>query len=160
MSTQEGGIRPRKQSTGMDQFDFEIFDGTYWVTLNDHVHFYVGAESLGNSTQGRRRYTVQSSMYDGDWEVHSTASSVTEQVTINILGTDQIEVTDSISRLMDAFTQSVYNIRVTRDIVRETWRCFPAEWSIDRGQIQSHNLRAQMRLSIPRFPKLTYEAVV
>ena len=159
MPTQEGHIRPR-QSAKMKGFDVEIFDGLHWVSLNDHVHYYVGADSLGNSQQARRRYTVQSSMYDGDWEVHSTASSVTESLSVHILGVDQIDISDGIIQLQQVFTQSVYNLRVTRDTVRETWLCYPAEWSIDRGQIQSHNVRAIMTLSIPRFPKITYEAVV
>lgn len=159
MPTQEGGIRPR-QSGGMTQFDVEIFDGVRWVSINDHIHYYVGSDSLNSSTQGRRRYTVQSSMYDGDWEVHSTASSVTEALTINLLGVDQIDISDGLIQLQEIFTQAVYNIRITRDTVRETWLCYPAEWSIDRGQVQSHNVRAQMKLSIPRFPKITYEAVV
>jgi len=156
--TQAGGIRPR-QTAKMVGFDVEVFDGRHWVTLNDHVHFYVGSDSLGNTSQGRRRYTVQSSMYDGDWEVHSTASSVTESITVNLLGVDQIDISDGIIQLTEIFTQAVYNLRVTRDTVRETWLCYPAEWSIDRGQIQSHNVRAQMKLSIPRFPKVTYEAM-
>jgi len=157
--TQEGGIRPR-QTSKMTGFDVEIFDGIRWVTLNDHVHYYVGADSFATSQQGRRRYTVQSSMYDGDWEVHSTANSVTEQVTVVVLGVDQIDISDGIIQLQEVFTQPVYNVRISRDTVRETWLCYPAEWSIDRGQIQSHNVRATMTLSIPRFPKVTYEAVV
>jgi hypothetical protein len=159
MPTQEGSIRPRRVS-GMESFDFEVYDGVRWVTLNDHIHYYVGAESLGTSQQGRRRYTVQSSMYDGDWEVHSTANSVTESVSVHITGVDQIDVSDSLLQLEEIFVQPVYNIRVTRDSVRETWTCYPAEWSIDRGQVQSHNVRAVMTLSIPRFPKKTYQAVV
>jgi len=159
MPTQEGHIRPRNRD-GMQSFDFEVYDGVRWVTLNDHLHFIVGADSLQGSQQARRRYTVQSSMYDGDWEVHSTASSVTESVTVDVLGVDQIDVSDGLLLLEEIFTQAVYNIRVTRDSVRETWTCYPAEWSIDRGQVQSHNIRAQVRLSIPRFPKKTYQAVV
>jgi hypothetical protein len=158
VTTQEGGIRPRLQR-GLDSFDFEIFDGVRWITLNDHVHFYVEGDSLSSSTQSRRRYTVQSSMYDGDWEVHSTASSVTEQVGVYILGIDQIDIADQIMMLEDAFTQSAYSIRVTRNQLRETWRCFPAEWTLDHGRIMSHNVRALMKFSIPRFPKKTYEAV-
>ena len=159
MPTQEGHIRPRRTG-GMTLFDFEVYNGSRWVTLNDHVHYNIGSDSLGASAQSRRRYTVQSSMYDGDWEVHSTASSISESVTVNIIGTDQVEVADLLMALQEMFVQSVYNIRITRDALRETWLCYPAEWSIDRGQIQSHNIRAQMRLTIPRFPKITYEAVI
>lgn len=158
-TTQPGMIRPVKQG-GMAGFDFEVFNGVTWVTLNDHINFYVGGDSLGSNTQGRRRFTVQSSMYDGDFEVHSTASSVTEQVTVYVLGATQLDVSDNIESLRKWFSQATFNIRITRDEVRETWRCFPAEWSVDRGQVMSHNKMAQMRLSIPRFPKVTYEAVV
>jgi hypothetical protein len=156
--TQLGRVRPHNVAE-MEQFDFEIFDGVRWISLNDHLNFVTGADSFSAVSQARQRWTAKSSMYDGEWEVHSVLSQVNETITIDILGADHIQVAENIMWLQEMFTQDVYTCRKTMDAMRETWRCFPAEWGLNRGQTMSHAIRAQMKLSIPRFPKAVYEAV-
>lgn len=154
----EGMIRPVKPRDGL-RFDFQVHDGIRWVSLNDHLNFIVGGDSFQSVSQGRKRYTVQSALYDGDWEVHSTASSVTEGITIDVLGSDSIMVAENLDWMRKAFTQSVYNCRKITNDLMETWTCFPAEWAINSGQVFTHHTRAQVKLSVPRFPKINYEAI-
>lgn len=160
MSDRAFGVdHPPRTQRGLNYFDIEVHDGVYWMTVNDTFRYRATARALESSTQQRRRKMVSSSMYDGEWEVHSTLGNVEEKIEIDVYGADQVEVTENLQKVIAAFSQRVYNVRVTRDNAREIWRCFPAEYSITRGQINSHNRRATIALSISRFPKVTYEVM-
>ena len=148
---------PKVFHNGLQYFDIEVHDGIGYVSLDDGYNSVATSKSLQRSQQGRHRTTVTSSVYDGEWEVHSTLGNVTETVEVYVHGADQISVTENILRLTDAFSQSLYNVRVTMDDNQETWRCFPAEYSIERSQVFAHNKMAVVTLQVPRFPKVTYE---
>jgi hypothetical protein len=148
---------PKGSAVGLKYLDIEVHDGVSWLSLNDHHRYTAGAKSLETSTQGRRRHTVSSAMYDGEWEVHSTKTNVQETVEVYIEGEDQTLITTYQNRIIEAFSQSLYNVRITRDDDVEIWRCFPAEYSIKRGHVNLHNFRSEVTFSVPRFPKVTYE---
>lgn len=141
-------------------FDVEVWDGAAWLSLNDHLNYRIADGTLEQSTQGRTRNIVASAMYDGEWETHSTETNVSELIVVDILGQDQNHVTENWLALRDAVQQVTYNVRITMGNHRETWRCFPAEWSLNRGRVMANNVRMQVRLTVPRFPKVTYEVVV
>lgn len=128
-----------------------------WLSLNDGYNYTLGAKSLEQAQQGRRRHTATSPFYDGEWEVHSTLSNVQEAVEVYVHGSDQITVTDNINRLVEAFSQHLYNVRLSMDYDVQVWRCFPAEYVVKRGQVNAHNRRAEVVFSVPRFPKISYE---
>lgn len=160
MSDRAFGVdHPPISQRGLGFFDIEVHNGITWMSLNDTFRFRASARSLESVTQQRRRKTVTSSMYDGEWEIHSTLSNAEEKVEIDIYGADQVEISDNIQRVIAAFSQRLYNVRVTMDNDRQTWRCFPAEYSITRGQVNAHNRRATISLSVPRFPKIVYEVI-
>lgn len=146
---------PVKKDPGL--IDIEVYDGTKWVSLNDHSRYELGAGSLADSTQGVSRNEVRSTMYDGSWITHSTKDNVQETLEVYVLGHDQVTITENIDDLTEAFSQYVYNVRISLGNHVETWRCFPADWSISRGHEQIHNIRATVRLSVPRHPRTVKE---
>lgn len=156
-SVQNGALSHR--DSGIRHFDVEVSWNDQWISLNDHVRFVLGAESLGERTVSRRRTTITSPFYDGEYEVHSVRENVKEVLQVYVLGPSQSQVTEHLLLLEDAFEQFVYNVRVTMDEHREVWTCQSADWSVDRSHVNAHNVRAHMRIEIPRLPKVAYEAV-
>jgi len=157
-SFQHGGTTSN-ESTGMRSFDIEASWNDQWISLNDHLRFIVGAESLGDKTVARRRTTVTSPFYDGEYEVHSVRENVRESLQVYVLGPSQSQLTEHILLLEDIFEQFVYNIRVTLDEHREVWTCQSADWSVDRSHVQAHNNRAVFKVEVPRLPKVSYEVI-
>lgn len=141
----------------MEYLDIEVHDGISFLDLNDRYVYRATPESLVATSQARNRTTVTSSMYDGEWEVHSTLGNVTETIAVYVRGASQAIIKENINRVIDAFSQSLYQVRVTLDDDVTYWRCFPAEYSIDRSHVYMHNKMAVVRLQIPRFPKTTSE---
>src|SRR5690348_4876758 len=120
-------------------FNLEISYQDQWVSLNDHARYVVTSEGLGNSQTTRKRETVTSPFYDGEYEVHSVKENVKETIGVYVLGQSQSMLTENILLLVDAFEQSVYNLRLTLDEHREVWICNSADYSIDRSQVNAHN---------------------
>jgi len=137
--------------------DIEVHDGLSFLDLNDRYVYRATSESLQAATYGRNRTVVTSSMYDGEWEVHSTLSNVTENIAVYVNGVDQSVVGEYIQRVVDAFSQHVYQVKVTMGTESTYWRCFPAEYSIDRSHVYLHNRMAVVKFQVPRFPKTTTE---
>lgn len=152
-----GTYFPPRDRSGPQYIDIEIHDGIRWVSLNDHHNFVLGSGTLERTAQQLRNHSVSSSMYDGDFIVHSTKSNITETIEIYVLGSDQIHVGDNIEHLQQAFMQPQYSIRRTFDQDVEIWRCWPADYVVQRGHVNIHNVRATMTFSVPRFPKVTRE---
>jgi len=150
---------PPVQTMAPEYVDVEVFDGVAWFSLNDHYNFILSSRSLESSAQGRRNHTVQSEMFDGEFVVHSTLSNVMETIEVYVMGADQMMVGDNIERLVAAFSQSMYNVRRTFGQDVETWRCWPAEYQIQRGHVNIHNRRATVTFNVPRFPKVSREVM-
>lgn len=150
------GFEVPEKFTPMSYFDVEVYDGTAWLSLNDQVNYRINSESLGQSSQQRKRQTVTSEMYDGEFEVHSTLGNVSETLTVYVMAEYQNDVSINLLRVINAFSQRRYNVRISRDDDVETWLCQPADWSVVRSQVESHNKRATLTLTVNRFPQVTY----
>jgi hypothetical protein len=137
--------------------DIEVHDGISFLDLNDRYVFRATAETLTATTQARNRTTVTSSMYDGEWEVHSTLGNVTETVAVYVNGPAQSVIQENIDRVVAAFSQSLYSVRLSLGDLYVYWRCFPAEYTIDRSHVYLHNKVAVVKFQVPRFPKTTTE---
>lgn len=143
--------------TKLDYFDIEVFTGSRWMSLNDHVNYIVGSTSLGETSQTFSKITSKSSMYDGEWVVHATKDNVNETIQVYVLGATHSAVEDNRTIAINAFTQLSYNIRVSVGNHVETWRCFPADYNLDRGHIMAHNFRETLTFSVPRYPNVVRE---
>jgi len=154
-----GSSFPPVSSRKPSYVDVEVFDGVRWVSLNDHYNFILGSETLAQTQQSLRNHTVSSSMYDGDFIVHTTKGNVTETVQVYVLGADHVHIGDNVNKLVEAFTQSTFLVRRTFGNDIEIWRCFPAEYAYKRGHIEIHNRRATLTFNVPRFPKVTREVM-
>jgi hypothetical protein len=142
-----------------ERIDIEVHTGTHWLSLNDHYNYILGAKTLDTSTQSQRNHSATSPLYDGEFVVHSTLGNVTETIEVYVLGNDQVTVGDNLARLMDAFRQSMYNVRRTFGTDVEVWTCWPSEYSIQRGHVNIHNKRATIAFSVPRLPKVSREVI-
>ena len=154
---QQGPVRPVTKDLSMEYFSIEVSYGNVWVSLNDHVNFRVAVDGFGEKAYQRRRTTATSPYYDGTFLVHSTMENVQEGVTVYVTGASQNHVTENLLLLEEIFSQDSYLIRQQMDDHVETWSCQAADYTITRGHIEMHNVRATMKLSIPRLPKVTYE---
>lgn len=159
MLFQSGGISVRDDK-GLTDFDVEVSDGVNWVTLNDHVNYRVGVEGLGLHAQTRRKITTTSPYYDGTFVVHSTLENVEENITVQVFGASQNQVTENLLYLIELFSQDAYNVRLRLDDHLETWACQPADYSIDRTHVYAHNAMALVKLVVSRFPTPSYEVIL
>lgn len=152
------GRRSRDQDT-LDNFRFEISNGSYWVPVHDGFNYYVAPDDFGEHAQTQRRITASSPFYEGTYLIHSVRENVTEQFTIHILGASQNDVTENILALEELVTQPSFKIRMILGNHAETWSCQSADYSISRGHVYMHSTRAAMRVSVPRLPEVSYEVV-
>lgn len=140
-------------------FNFEASWHDQWVSLNDTTRFKVHGDALGSQQVTRRRVTVTSPFYDGEYEVGSVKENVKETVTLWVRAPSQSQLTEHLLLLEDIFSQSVYNLRKTLDEDREVWVCYSADYSIDRGHINLHNCMALFSAEVPRLPHVHHEVI-
>lgn len=155
---QPGELIPDKD-VKLDTFALEISWQGQWVLLNDHLRFITHAEGLGIRAITRRRQTVTSPFYEGEYETHSVRENVKERVQIWVHGPSQSQLVENILLLEDAFSQSVYNIRKTLDESRQVWTCQSADYTVDQSQVYAHNRMALFTADVPRLPALQHEAI-
>lgn len=157
------GMRPGQVSPTpkikLSRFDVDVFNGSRWVPLNDHLNYEVGANSLTATQQSRRNHTASSPLYDGEWIVHSSLSNTQETLQVYVYGSDQNQLALNIQDLIDWFSQGFYRLRVIRNNDVEVYDCFPADYQVDRSHVLSHNGRASVTFTVPRLPQITREVV-
>lgn len=136
----------------LDNLDVQVFDGTNWVTLNDKLHFRLGARTLSETTQGHNTLSASSTLFDGEWVFHTTKQNVTETIEVHVYGDSWAMIQGAMDALVRAFSQRVYEVRIVIDDYRETWRCFPADYAVDRSHIKLHAKQAGLVFNVPRLP--------
>lgn len=149
---------PRIQDT-LENFDVTISSGTTWYSLTDGIRFYMSTEDFGDKAQVLRRITAASPYYEGTYLIHAVRENVQEMLTIGILGSSQNQVTENILLLEELVSQPSFRLRLTMGDHAETWLCQQADYTIQRGHINMHNTRAQMKLAVPRLPAVSYEVI-
>lgn len=155
-----GAVTSENVVDALDNFMVEISWGSRWISLTDHVRFYMSSEDYGDKAQTLRRVNAQSPYYEGSYLVHAVRENVTETLSIYILGVSQNDVTENMLLLEELVSQPSFRIRITHQDHVETWKCQQADYSIQRGHLMLHNTRAMMRLNVPRLPSVTYEVNV
>lgn len=143
----------------LENFIVEMSLGNTWIDVSDHVNYRISPTDFGDSAQTLRRITASSNHYDGTVLIHTTKEQVQETITVTVYGQDQNQVTENLLLLQEIVEQPLYRVRMTYGNHRQTWLCDSADFNISRGHVFMHNTMAQMRLSIPRFPRVTYEAL-
>lgn len=159
MPVQRGPVSVN-QDDAMQEFDLTISYGLENVTLNDVVNYQVSAEDFGSKQQQLRRIEAESPFYDGTFTVHVTKANITENVTIYVRGASQNQVTENLLFLEELFAQPTYTMTLRMDDHLETWKCWPAEYAIERSHVYMHNGMALFKASIPRHPTVSYEAIL
>lgn len=149
----------RVPSLKLPNFSVEISYRSQWIDITDHANYRIDPSDFGTSNTQWRRITATSPHYEGSYDIHAVRDNVTEQITITIYGQSQNHVTENILLLVDAVSQPQWRLRMTVQDHRETWVCQRADYAIIRSHVFLHNTMAQMKLSIPRHPRVSYEVV-
>lgn len=149
----------RTPSLKLPNFSIEVSHGSQWVSISDHVNYRIDPSDFGTSNTQWRRIQATSPHYEGTYDIHAVRDNVTEQITITIYGQSQNHVTENLLLIQEIVSQPQWRLRITVQDHRETWLCQRADFSIIRGHVFMHNTMAQIKLSIPRHPKVSYEVV-
>lgn len=160
MATFQNGPITVFNEDGLNEFDVTVSYGLQEVSLNDGVNFRMAVEGFGAKAVTLRKLEASSVYYDGTFITHYTKENITESLQVYVTGYSQNHVTENLLLLEELFTQSTYRVKVRMDDHMETWSCFPADYSWDRGHVNMHNVRATFTAQIPRLPKVSYEVIL
>jgi hypothetical protein len=155
-----GEVTHQHTKKQLEGFDLEVGYGGSWVSLNDRVHYRVTAESLAQTAQTKRKLEAQNPVVEGTYLIHVTPENVQETVKVYCYGETMTELHERAATLKMLFEQFDYQVRVTLDAHREYWRCQPADWTMERTHVQIHQGMLTMTFLVPRYPTVTYEALV
>lgn len=142
-----------------DLVEMEIHNGIRWMSLN-FSPYRLGARTLSDETQTKNRLSSSSSMFDGEWIFHTTKSNVSETIEVYVSGETPAETNIKAAELIEAFEQPMYNVRFRIDDYQETWRCFEADYSINRSHTMLHNNKIVVTFSVPRLPNVQRDVAI
>lgn len=124
------------------------------LNLNDHSKFYVsGADgAIFGSTVQWRRQTAQSPFVEGQFTVNAVRDVVEDKFAVEVLGTDQVSLQLNLQELVDAFSQSYFNVTMQLDNAVYTYACEPSDYTIDWTRARWHNHQALITFALRRSP--------
>jgi hypothetical protein len=131
-----------------------------WLSLEDHDHYYIAADSFQAAQMTWRRQTVQGPYVAGRFVTHAVPDTVTETLNVRVLGESQLQLQSNLADLIDAFSQMSYELVWSVEIMAYTWVCEMADYAIDftNSLLFARNLSA--RFSIPRNPVIGMGSLV
>ena len=154
----ESYFTPEQKKKGLSHYNVEVSWGGMWVTLEDDVRFSMHAESFGATQRNHRQLKATSPVVAGDVLVHSVPDMVQENIKVIIKGVDQVELAENVMALEELFDQFAFNLRITKDMMRETMKCQQvAQMTIEGGQVYAHNLMAVATMQVARYPNVSRE---
>jgi hypothetical protein len=127
--------------------------GSRWFEVNDGLHYKVEGSSFNESSQTYRRTTVESPWIGGRFVTNIVPDTVEETLSVFVYGADQVDLQDSIDKLIEAFSQFSYIMEFASDQNRLQYSCETADYSISRTRELRHNNMALVSLRIPRIPE-------
>lgn len=121
------------------------------LDLNDHVNYFVSATVFGGTVSWRRQ-TVQSPFVEGQFTVGAVRDQVEDKFAIEVKGAGQVELQDNLRTLIDAFSQSTFNLTLQLDAAPYTYSCEASDYAIDWTQTRWHNRQVLVTFSLRRSP--------
>jgi len=159
MVNQRGPVTINNEDA-MQEFDLTISYGLENISLNDHVNYQVAADEFGNKQTSLRRIEAESPYYDGTFTIHVTKGNIMEPLSLYVRGATQNQVTENLLFLEELFMQPTYTMTLRMDDHLETWKCWPAEYSIERSHVFMHAGMAVFKVQVPRHPTVSYEVIL
>ena len=127
---------------------------TGWFNLDDHDRYYVGSDSFQSATMTWRRQTVQGPYVAGRYVTHAVPDTVTENLTIRVMGESQLQLQKNLADLIDTFSQISYNIVWSVDLMSYTWHCEMADYSIAYTNAELFARNVPVKFNVPRLPMI------
>lgn len=139
----------------------EVSYAGLWRSLNDRVHYVTMVDGFGVIEQTHRRKTVSSDFYAGDYTVRAVPESVKRTWKVLVQGSNQTDLESAVwDDLVPWFRQDVYNVRVMKNEVVETYQCEKADYAIDQSHVYLHNCRAVVSLTFSSRPTVSREILL
>lgn len=121
------------------------------LELNDHVKFYIGAESQpGQVTWQREQVTSQ--FVEGDFTVSRRRGNVMETVTLEVLGDNQAQLQTNLAELIAAFKQDSFTLTTTFNGTSYAWACEAADYQVLWSGPRMVANQIQVQFQVPRKP--------
>ena len=159
MATQAGPISsPRSK---IKTVDVEVSWGGNWISLHDGIRYQVHPDGFGKRQYTKRRKTVSSEFFSGEYVVSETEDNLAQQLSVWILGRTQLELTENIDLLVKCFEQDGFMIRFLINEARETMVASgSADILIDASHVYMHNIRALATLTFSTLPGMETEMIL
>lgn len=142
----------------MDVLDFAVSITTPGglLQLEDPLNGYsVHRESLGTTTNGLRRQEISNPYVEGTFVPQAVRDNVTETLSVWIEGATFAEVDERVDRFISGLSQMQYLVAVRMETLTTTWRCLPADYSIEFSGEQRFSRLALVKAQVPRLPSMT-----
>lgn len=97
------------------------------LDINDHLSYYVTADSFGRQVQWSRQ-KAESPFIDGDVTTYRTRQKVNSQIGVEVLGGSQAEVQANVNTLIQAFSQSQYDLSIAIGGANWQYDCEAADY--------------------------------
>lgn len=120
------------------------------LELNDHSKFILAPSSPGQITW--QRQTASSIFVDDDVTIHRRRSKVTENIVIEVKGSDQGALQANLTEILNAFIQDNYTITTTFDSTEYQWLCEAADYQVIWDGPRVISKQVQVQLQVPRSP--------
>lgn len=126
------------------------------LALENPVGGYsVHRESLGTRSITLRKKEITSPYVEGSFVPQAVRENVTEVLSVWVEGPNFATVDARIDALLAGYSQMQYIVTMRMGTLTETWRCSPADYTIEFSGEQRFSLLALVKAQIPRLPTLT-----
>ena len=126
--------------------------GLSTLDINDHVNYYVSSNSFLGATVSWQRTQVTSPFLDGSVTVTRNREQVTDNLSVEVLGTSYSNLMNNLGNLIDAFTQDTFNLQVAFSTSVLQYMCEAADYTVQFDSSRWIGQQVLVTFSIPRNP--------
>lgn len=123
------------------------------LNLNDHVAYIVsGGDLVFGATVTWRRQQVQSPFVDSKITTGRVLDIVQDKFAVDVMGPDHVTMASNVQALINAFSQSYFNLTVQFDAQPYTYACEASDYTMDWTVPRMYGLRTQVKFNLLRSP--------
>lgn len=122
------------------------------LDLNDHDAYVVSATDFMTQSQQWTRNQVGSAYTDGQVTVSRYKNLLSMPLSIEVLGEDQVDLTNNKAVLVAAFSQDSFILKSSIDGVDTWWACEAADYTMERSGPRLSAYQMQLVFGIPTQP--------
>lgn len=120
------------------------------LDLNDHVSYYISGQNFLGQAVSWDRKQVTSPFMDGSVTTTRTRQMVNDQLSVEVLGSTQVDLQNKLTTLIQAFAQDTFNLQVAFSTATYQWECESADYTVS---FQAERWIAQQVLVSFQFPR-------